>query len=236
MNDIVLNKATEEIIELHSGIYQSLKRTVSDAIRIGQIISEEKDRLEHGQFLPWVSTLPFAERTARNYMRLYDYRDKTASVANLQEAYKQIESLEAGEKRREDERKQELIRERIKTGEKPEGWDRSLDYEYNKRVKMGGYAKKIDSENTTKTEKTDYGKFKDDMGTIFDAVRDISDETLKRRDFKERIRISDTGKEDAFVDAIMDYLSELADDNRRIEACYNIIKICKGISNELQRE
>jgi hypothetical protein len=26
----------------------------------------------------------------------------------------------------------------------------------------------------------------------------------------------------------------LADDSRRIEACYNIIKICKGIANQLQ--
>ena len=27
---------------------------------------------------------------------------------------------------------------------------------------------------------------------------------------------------------------ELDDDSRRIEACYNIIKVCKGIANDLQ--
>ena len=40
--------------------------------------------------------------------------------------------------------------------------------------------------------------------------------------------------EDPFQNAILDYLEELADDNRRIEACYNIIKICKEIANSLQ--
>lgn len=46
-------------------------------------------------------------------------------MSNLQDAYKQIESLEAAEKRREDERKQKLILERLKTGVKP---DRFLGY------------------------------------------------------------------------------------------------------------
>jgi hypothetical protein len=42
-------------------------------------------------------------------------------------------------------------------------------------------------------------------------------------------------KDDPFVDAIMDYLNGLTDDNRRVEACYNIIKVCKGIANQLQQ-
>ena len=45
-----------------------------------------------------------------------------------------------------------------------------------------------------------------------------------------------TGKDDPFIDAILDYLDELEDDNRRIEACYNIIKLVKGgIAVDLQR-
>jgi hypothetical protein len=58
----------------------------------------------------------------------------------------------------------------------------------------------------------------------------------KRQTFKESIRISHEGKDDPFVDAIMDYLETLADNSRRIEACHNIIKVCKGIANQLQTE
>ena len=236
MNDLQISKATQEIIELHNLIIQSARRTVSDAIRIGQIISVEKERLEHGQFLPWLQTLPFDQKTVWTYMRFHRYSDKIGNFPNLSEANKQIESLEAAEKRREDERKQQLIRERIRTGVKPEGWDRSLDYEYNKRIEMGGYARKIASEPSPKTEKTDFKKLEDNMNFISEALSGISENTVARQAFKDRIRISDTGKDDAFIDAIADYLEELENDNRRIEACYNIIKICKGIANELQRE
>ena len=60
------------------------------------------------------------------------------------------------------------------------------------------------------------------------------EKSQERTDFKEKIRISDNGKDDAFSDAIIDYLEDLPDNNRKIEACYNIIKICKRIAVDLQ--
>jgi hypothetical protein len=41
---------------------------------------------------------------------------------------------------------------------------------------------------------------------------------------------------DPFQDALMDYLEGLENDSRRIESCYNIIKICKRIAVVLQGE
>ena len=70
---------------------------------------------------------------------------------------------------------------------------------------------------------------------IDELVKGITENITKRQVFKERIRISHDGKDDPFIDAILDYLDELEDDNRRIEACYNIIKTCKGIAVDLQR-
>jgi excisionase family DNA binding protein len=69
---------------------------------------------------------------------------------------------------------------------------------------------------------------------LFNALNEQSKEAQKRADWKEKIRLSADGMKDPFQDALMDYLNGLADDNRRIEACYNIIKICKKIANELQ--
>lgn len=57
----------------------------------------------------------------------------------------------------------------------------------------------------------------------------------KRSDFKDKIRLSDDGKKDPFVDAIMDYLNDLGNDTRRIEACNNIIKVCRNVSVKLQK-
>jgi hypothetical protein len=231
MNALEPNKARQEIIKLHTGILDSMSRTVPDAIRIGQIIAEQKEQLEHGRFLPWVETLPFDQKTAWRYSKLCEYQNKLGTMSNLQEAYKQIESLEAIEKRKEDERKQALIRERIKTGEKPEGWDRSLDYEYNKRKEYGGYAKIKDDFEIPKKEKQEASS---DSSFINQAADMFIEQSQKRNDFKNKIRLSDSGKNEPFIDAIMDYLVELENDNRRIEACNNIIKVCRNICVKLQ--
>lgn len=234
MSELTTTQATKEIIELHNNIIQSTRRTVQDAIRIGEIISQEKESLEHGQFLPWVETLPFTRVTANQYSRLYQYRNKCKNALHLQDAYKQIESIEAVEKRKEDERKQALIKQRIQTGEKPDGWDRSLDYEYNKRKEFGGYAKRIENERPEPREKIDYQKHQDDIKALGEIADMFIEKSQERTDFKEKIRISDNGKDDAFSDAIIDYLEGLTDSNRKIEACYNIIKICKKIAIDLQ--
>jgi CHASE3 domain sensor protein len=67
------------------------------------------------------------------------------------------------------------------------------------------------------------------------AADSFIQQTQKKEEWKEKIRLSDCGKEDAFMDAIIEYMETLENDTRRIEACNNIIKICRNISVELQR-
>lgn len=71
------------------------------------------------------------------------------------------------------------------------------------------------------------------------TAQQIIDEQIKsikeRQEWKDKIKISNNGKDDPFMDALMDYLETLDDDNRRIEACNNIIKICRNISVKLQK-
>ena len=81
---------TEEIVTLHQEIIGHLKQSLEKAIRIGQLLSEQKESLKHGQFTPWLKgNVPFSDRTARNYMRLWHERDriKTESVSDLSSAY-----------------------------------------------------------------------------------------------------------------------------------------------------
>jgi hypothetical protein len=90
---------------------------------------------------------------------------------------------------------------------------------------------------STDDPKRDYyynlGKISDEM--LKNASTTRATHFNKRQEWKEKIRLSSGGKEDAFMDAIIEYLETLPDDNRRIEACNNIIKICRNISVELQR-
>lgn len=247
MNDISL-QAHDEIVKLHQGIMASARRSVQDAIRIGQILSDQKEVLEHGQFLPWVETLPFSDKTSEKYMALFKYSNKIEASSNLQEAYKQIESIEAHERRTEEERKRDMIKSYERTGKKPEGWTRDCDYAYKKKKDEDAAYEKRKQDIFRKTEKTgepeNLSVDKDETDRLFDLLENEilvvgarrAKHEKERATWKDKIRVSDGGRQDPFIDAIIDYLDTLADDNRRIEACTNIIKVCKNISVELQRK
>jgi len=81
----------QEIIELHNEIIQRLERCGKDAIRIGELLTMQKQQLKHGEWLPWVrECLPFSHDTATNYMKLYEHRAKLRNVRNLSQAYQAI--------------------------------------------------------------------------------------------------------------------------------------------------
>ena len=62
--------------DICSQISATWRRTIPDWIGIGDKLSEAKDKLPHGQFLPWLERmysekkLPFGPRTAQEFMRI----------------------------------------------------------------------------------------------------------------------------------------------------------------------
>jgi hypothetical protein len=82
-----------EIIRLHDEVTGHLKTSLEKAIRIGELLTDQKESMAHGAFTPWVKeNLPFTDRTARNYMHLHRERDrlKTETVSDLKTAYKML--------------------------------------------------------------------------------------------------------------------------------------------------
>lgn len=81
----------QEIASLHVELVGMARQTLPMAIRIGQLLHEQKEALPHGQFTAWIEAcLPFTPRTARNYMRVFEHRErlKTESVSVLTDAYR----------------------------------------------------------------------------------------------------------------------------------------------------
>jgi soluble cytochrome b562 len=236
------------INEVNDRLVSSLRRTVSDAIELGGILCEVKEKIGHGGFLPWIEKhCGINERSCRRYMEIYQYKSKTDRVSDLQEAYAQIETLKAQEKREVQEKRDKMMREYKKTGIKPDGWDRSCDYEYKKyyddeernvRVKSAIDIKEKEAEETRKRIKEREEKA-EKMKSSIDDVQKMIDEERKRQIDKDNFRkgITDGAKfMHAFLDVIDDYLNNLSDNNRRIEACNNIISHCKHIAIKLHGE
>jgi hypothetical protein len=228
----------KEIGELHAGIVQSMRRSVQDAIRIGELLTEVKARPEmSGEFLKWIENeLPFAERTARNYMRLWDHRDKTATLADLQDAYRKVEQLEDQARSADRQRLDRLIAEKQATGKKPEGWDRKADYAERKRLDDQGYEerkrKAIEEkqrEAERPTEESAQGKSKWDQ--IYEAIMATppsKNEDLKLADLRENIN-----QKGMFV-VLKEYVDGFDGAHHQLEAVYNLLRFLKRVAIELQ--
>lgn len=83
-------QAVDEINRLHAEICEAARTTIEKAIRIGELLTEQKASLKHGEWLPWLKeNVGFSRQTADNYRRLYEKRDdlKLLNVGNLTEAY-----------------------------------------------------------------------------------------------------------------------------------------------------
>jgi len=244
---VSIENAGDEVNRLNKTIEIKAQSAIQDAIRIGEILTSVKENVQHGEFIPWVAkNCKFSQSTAQKYISLWENKEQIGnSHANtnfqtpktLQEAYSLIETLEAQAKRTEGQKAQDRIETYNKTGKKPEGWRQHTDdklaqekREQDERVKL--LQKKIQEESKSREQIADMNDRYIDEG--LKAAQDMVENITKRQSFKESIRVSHEGLSDPFVDAIMDYLDTLHDDNRRIEACYNIIKVCKGIAVAIQ--
>lgn len=70
------DKIKGDIIRLHGEIQNLALDVMEKACKIGQLLTQKKTELEHGQFIPWIkSNLPFDERQAQKYTRIYENKD-----------------------------------------------------------------------------------------------------------------------------------------------------------------
>ena len=187
--------------------------------------------------------------TVHRWLERYEPEERRLLEPEEVEERKQIET-------RSKQDKQISIRDRvniaINTGQKPKDWDNETEYEYRKELReRADRARRITESNQRIAEEeerrrklAEEAKTDEEMWRNVDEVKDelfqrLAGEAIqhyeKRAKLKERFKLSQDGVKDVFIDAIMDYLDELQDDNRRIEACNNIIKVCRNISVELQK-
>lgn len=205
-----------------------------------------KVNVPNGTFTDYLNEVGLAKSTVHRWLERYVPEERKLLTPEEAEEKKQIES-------RSKQDKATAIRKRvisaINTGQKPADWDDETEREYKREIKereerdrrIEEVKQSMESARLKKEQEEkeweQRRKERDIESEILEqAASRVIEQSQKRRQFKERIRLSQSGEADAFIDALMDYLDELEDDNRRIEACTNIIKVCRNISSELQRE
>ena len=183
--------------------------------------------------------------TVHRWLERYEPTENRLMEPEEVEQRKQIES-----RRKQDDAT--AIRKRIieykQTGKMPDDWDDKTEREYRKTLQEDEERKRkiaeaVQREKTIhenrEREKTEHSESIDRMRRESEFLNEAASIAIgsfdKRQQFKERIKLSQSGENDIFIDALMDYLEELEDDNRRIEACQDIIKVCRNLSVDFQR-
>ena len=60
-----------EIVKQHRAAWEHCQQAVASAIRVGELLIQAKSLVKHGEWQDWLANnCPFAETTARGYMRL----------------------------------------------------------------------------------------------------------------------------------------------------------------------
>ena len=190
------------------------------------------------------TNVSFSHQTVYRYISLFNYKEQITGASNLTEAYKLIETLEAQKKKSETLNAYARVAEYCKTGVKPEGWRRGTDDKLAQeeeardkridRVKQEALNRKQEEQSKAEEREAEQARIHMETDSILKFFDQEAETVKKRTEFKESIRLSAEGMQDPFQDAFLDYLEGLENDSRRIEACHNIIKVCKRLAAELQ--
>jgi hypothetical protein len=237
-----LTAYAKQINELHNLIEVQMKTPIKTAIEIGQILSEVKENVGHGNFLNWIeNNCSFNRITAFRYVKMFTNVSQLNICGSIQEAYKKIEQIEYKEKQTEEQRKNGIINQYIKTGKKPDGWDRSLDYEYQKRLKsekeyqerMEEIRLETEQRQTEKSKTEQEAKEKDEyFENLTEEAMRYADEISKREQARNNLN-SKVKDLTTLYDVIESYVDGL-DISKKLECYHNLIKFCKNKANELQ--
>ncbi len=237
--DITTNRAPV-IKMLLTELGTALKTSVNKAIQIGQLLSEQKEEMDHGAFLPWLEmNFSMSRHTATNYMKLYEHKNKCENVSHLQDAYKQIEQIEKQTKQEQQKEDLKIIFEYKKSGVKPEGWERKHDYQYKKMLDDDEYEKRKAEEFSGKEQK------KKDASEDLERSREelrmyqkMQEQSQEDADLKEQFKLSgryENVDQDVMFASIDDYILG-GSVSQQLEKAHNIIKFVKAIANKLQQQ
>ena len=102
-----------EITKIYNELQKLYYSGLDRAIRLGELLDEQKKHLKYGEFVNWINkNLPFTERTARNYRKIFRNREflKRKVVSSLDNAYLLLKKSKDKEEKKEKQEEERNIR------------------------------------------------------------------------------------------------------------------------------
>lgn len=200
-NEIEKSKI-DQINKMHRDNENHAQKMIHNAIQIGQLLSEQKESLEHGEWIPWVKdNLCFDARQAQRYMRAYQNRDKidTTSMTHLSQAMQQ---LSEPRKKEHENRIEKLHREREHALEQAQYYaEQKLIIE----SELGRYASAYDKLEELNKRNAELKKRTDELkkDSSLEEIETISEQWTKL--FSEYYELRDVFPEYSFLEPLSEW-------------------------------
>ena len=98
--EIEIYDIVEEINREHELCIGSMRNTLEHAIRVGELLNEQKEKVPQGEWYIWVRmNCSFAERQAQYYMRIARYANSTSLLENETSVMSAIRILTSPDKK-----------------------------------------------------------------------------------------------------------------------------------------
>jgi hypothetical protein len=197
-----LNKYTGEIVSKYEGIRNKWTTSLDDAIRIGELLTQCRIKVEHGDWEDFVrEKLPFAETTSRYFIRAYGRRKelKSAAAADLlDDGWR-----EALDKMGEQSQKPQPVRKVTK--------DEEIEGEVVESPKQLTHTKaKVEEVDTSEAEITSFNVKKSLKATGFNWREAVKARVLKELDEEEKLILAlDDSVDREGIDSPLEYYAHL---------------------------
>ena len=193
-------------------------------------------------FESFLKYIELPKRTAYNWLERYEPEKMKLLTDDELENKKQEENKR---KQKEFEEQSKRVREYRQTGKKPEGWNErddqarikkeqgDADFEKRKTETFERRKKEFEERQTAKQEESK----KHDVETenLLTGLHKMGEALQEKQRLLDKMRLTGNNAKEPIYDALFEYLIGLGE-SQRLEACHNIIKFCKTIASELQKE
>lgn len=207
----------------------------------------------NGTFSQYLDDVGLAKSTVHRWLERYVPEErKLLSIEEVEEQKRAAEQRKRAEERSRMDAATAATKKAIeyeRTGHKPPDWDEGAEKIYQKRkaeeAERDARIERLKRETQEAAERREREQkereaHSERIQVETEMLRRAADEIEKRaaakQAFKDRIRLSQSGANNQFIEALMEYLEELPDDNRRLEACNDIIKVVRGIAVQLHEQ
>ena len=201
-----------------------------DALRKRYVGKNEVTNVTWNSYL---SEVGLGYRTVHRWLEHYEPEEQRLLS---DDEYKNKQTIKKRLKMKEDEANTARVRQAIKAGEKPPDWDETCEVLYHRQIKedadRDARIKKA-KDDQDRIAKNREEKYAPDL-EIDELLDEAQAKYKEKTEFKEKLGLSGDNADHDFNEILRKYLATLSTDSQKIEACHNIIKICKGVVSDLQ--